>query len=241
MENEASDSLPAAPKTKKKKKKKPTVSAENEGEKNFIESISPLGPETVATPQQSPAPPTQGSPRFPSSVASPRKKKKKKKPSSGQSDKEPRNTQNTGNSLNESTSTFTSRLPACASTASLLPPGSRRAQLATSCVRVGGLTEKTVEPRSNGPTFGPTRGKKGFWSKFSKKEEKDDVALRENRTVRMEAQAYTYMRQMIGPKSGPQPMKWENFLRVGLHHGPHSHPSNSMDLGHEGDGLQDEP
>jgi hypothetical protein len=136
---------------------------------------------------------------------------------------------NLDNSLNTSTTTFTSQLPAYASTTSL-PLPEQRAQSARSYVRSEGLTEKAkVKSRPNGPVLEPINEKKGFWSKFSKKEKKeekkeddDDAVPRENWAVRMKEQTKTYMRQMIGTKDGLQPMKWESFLKVGLCHNPRS-------------------
>ena len=137
---------------------------------------------------------------------------------------------NLDRSLNASTTTFTSQLPAYASTTSLPLPESQRAQSARSYVRSEGITEKgKVKSRPNGPALESITEKKGFWSKFSKKEGKgeernddddDDVVPRENWAVRMKEQTKMYMRQMIGTKDGLQSMKWENFLKVGLHHGP---------------------
>lgn len=249
VEDEEDEGRPTAPKKKKKKKpkkKKPaTISAEN-GEKPLVEAIPPPGLEAVATPPEPPVPSAQEPPQSPSNAASPSKKKKKKH-SSGQSDQEPRNGLNFDTSLNASTSTFASRLPPYASTTSLPLPEPRRAQSARSYVRAEGLTEKTkVKSRPNEPTLEPIKEKKGFWSKFSKKEKKDekkeeedDVVPRENWAVRMKEQTKTYMRQMIGTKDGLQPMKWDVFLKASLQHDPCSRPPSSLDLDHEGDGLRD--
>ena len=229
MEDE-DEARPAAPKKKKKKKpkKKPAATpAESEGQ-DIVESVPPPVPEVVTTPPRSPAPSARGPPQSPASVASPSKKKKKKKTSSSRPDPEPTSGLNLDNSLNTSTTTFTSQLPAYASTTSLPLPESR-AQSARSYVRSEGLTEKAkVKSRPNGPVLEPINEKKGFWSKFSKKEkeekkeEEDDVVPRENWTVRMKEQTKMYMRQMIGTKEGLQPMKWENFLKVGLYRNPRS-------------------
>jgi hypothetical protein len=245
VEDDEDEGRPTVSKKKKKKKpkkKKPAAaSTNNEGKDVVIEPVSPIGPETIATPPQSPAPSTQ----TPDGVGSPRKRKKKKS-SSGRSDSEPGTSPNPNNPLNASTSTFTSQLPAYASTTSLPLPGPQRAQSARSYVRSEGLTEKTkVKSRPSGPALEPIKEKKGFWSKFSKKEkeekkeEDDDVVPRENWAVRMKEQTKMYVRQMIGTKEGLQPMKWENFLKVGLHHDPRSRPCSSLELDHEGDALRD--
>ena len=225
---------PAAPKKKKKKKpkkKSAAIPVENEGQ-DIVESVPPPALEVVVTPPQSPAPSAQEPPQSPTSVASPSKKKKKKKSSSSRPDPEPTSGLNLDSSLNASTTTFTSQLPAYASTTSLPLPEPQRAQSARSYVLSEGLTEKAkVKSRPNGPILEPIKEKKGFWSKFSKKEKKeekkqddddDDVVPRENWTVRMKEQTKTYMRQMIGTKDGLQPMKWENFLKVGLYRDSHS-------------------
>jgi hypothetical protein len=251
VEDEGDGDRPTAPKKKKKKKPKKkklaTASAENEGQEIVIESISSPGPETVTTPPLSSASPTHEPRQSQSNVASP-SKKKKKKPSSGHSNQEPRNGLNIDNSLNASTSTFAPPLPAYASTTSLPLPEPQRAQSARSYVRAEGLAEKAkVKSRPNEPTLEPIKEKKGFWSKFSRKEKKeekteeDDVVPRENWAVRMKEQTKTYMRQMIGTKDGLQPMKWEVFLKVGLPHDRCSRPSSSLDPDHEGDGLRDGP
>lgn len=240
-----------APKKKKKKKPKkkkstaPSVDSQGQG---VIES-SP-GPEVIATPPRSPAPSAQEPPQSPNSVASPSKKKKKKTPSSSRPDPEPTTALNLDSSVNASTTTFTSQLPAYASTTSLPLPEPQRAQSARSYVRSEGLTEKAkVKSRRSGPALEPIKEKKGFWSKFSKKEEKkeekneedEDAVPRENWAVRMKEQTKSYMRQMIGTKEGLQPMKWENFLKVGLYHGTRLRPCSSLDLDHERDGLYDRP
>lgn len=247
VEDEDGKGLPVAPKKKKKKKqkkKKPaTVSADDEGQ-HIVESISPPGPETIPTPPRSPTPSVQEPPRSPDSAA-PLNKKKKKKPSSIRSDQEPRTSVNLSSSLNESISTLTPQLPPHASTTSLPLPEPQRAQSARSYVRSEGLAEKTkVKSRPEGPTLEPIKEKKGFWSKFSKKEKKeedDDVTPRESWAVRMKEQTKTYMRQMIGTKDGLKPMKWENFLKVGLYCDPDSHSRDSLDQDYERDGLRDGP
>ena len=107
------------------------------------------------------------------------------------------------------------------------------------------MEKAKVKSRRSGPALEPIKEKKGFWSKFSKKEEKreerkdeeEDAVPRENWAVRMKEQTRMYMRQMIGTKEGLQPMKWDNFLKVGLFHGVGSRPRNSLDQDHEGDGL----
>lgn len=226
-EGEGRTTAPKKKKKKKPKKKSAAAPADNEGQ-DVIESVSPAGPEVVATPPQSPVLSTQEQPRSPDSVSSPSKKKKKKRSSLSRPDPEPTTGLNLGGSLNASTTTFTSQLPAYASTTSLPLPESQRAQSARSYVRSEGLTEKAkVKSRPIGPTLEPVKEKKGFWSKFSKKEEKkeekeedDDAVPRENWGVRMKEQTKMYIRQMIGTKDGLQPMKWENFLKVGLHCGP---------------------
>ena len=222
-EDERRSTVPKKKKKKKPKKKPAAAPANNEATDVAVEPVSPPGPETVATPPKSPAPSTPA----PDSLNSP-SKRKKKKPSSGRSDPEPRASLNLNNPLNASTSTPTSQLPAYASTTSLPLPESQRAQSARSYVRSEGLTEKTkVKSRPSGPALEPIKEKKGFWSKFSSKEKKeekkdgdDDVVPRENWAVRMKEQTKFYMRQMIGTKEGLQPMKWENFLRVGLRYNP---------------------
>ena len=243
IEDEEDEGRSAGPKKKKKKKpkkKKPaTALIDNKGTDDVTEPVSPLGPDTTATPPQSPTPSTQ-EPQSPNSISSPSKKKKKKR-SWSRSDSEPRTSLNLDSSLNASASTFGFQLPVYASTTSLPLPEPQRAQSARSYVRSEGLTEKTkVKSRPHGPTLEPIKEKKGFWSKFSrkeKKEEDDDIVPRENWTVRMKEQTKMYMRQMIGTKDGLQPMKWENFLKVGLKYDPRSHPRGSFDLDHEGDGL----
>jgi len=245
VEDEEDEGRSTAPKKKKKKKpkkkKSTTTSADNEGQ-DAIEFEPPPGPEVPATPPRSPVPEP---PRSPDSVASPSKKKKKKKPSSNRPDPETTTGLNLDSSLNSSTATFTSQLPPYASTTSLPLPESQRAQSARSYVRSEGLTEKTkVKSRPNGPVLEPIKEKKGFWSKFTtkekreeKKEEEDDAVPRENWAVRMREQTKIYVRQMIGTKDGLQPMKWDNFLKVGPYRGTRSYPCNSLDLDHEGDGL----
>jgi len=113
-----------------------------------------------------------------------------------------------------------------------------------------GLKEKTkVKSRPNGPAPEAIKGKKGFWSGLSKKEEKkqetkdeeEDVVPRGDWVVRMKEKSKMLLQQMIGTKEGTQPMKWDNFLKVGLFHGVHSRPRNSLDQDHEGDGLYDRP
>jgi len=249
-DDEEDEGRSTAPKKKKKKKPKKKKSAatpvDNEGQ-SIIEAVSSPGPEVVATPPRSPVPSTQEPPRTPDSVASPGKKKKKKTPSSNRPEPGPTTGLNLDSSLNTSTATFTSQLPAYASTTSLPLPESQRAQSARSYVRSEGLAEKAkVKSRRNAPALEPIKEKKGFWSKFSKKEEKkeatkeeeeEDVVPRENWAVRMKEQTKMYMRQMIGTKEGLQPMKWDNFLKVGLIHGVHSRPRSSSDPDHEGDGL----
>jgi hypothetical protein len=81
-----------------------------------------------------------------------------------------------------------------------------------------------VKSRPNGPALEPIMEKKGFWSKFSKKDENhekkgedDDAVPRGNWAIRMKEQTKLYMRQMIGTKDGLQPMKWDSFLKVGPH------------------------
>ena len=252
VEDEEDEGRSTAPKKKKKKKPKKkrsaAASANNEGQ-SIIEAVSAPGPGVVTTPPQSPVPTTQEPSRPPESVASPSKKKKKKTPSSSRPEPEPTTGLNLDSSMNTSTTTFTSQLPAYASTASLPLPEPQRAQSARSYVRSEGLTEKgKVKSRRNGPVLEPIKEKKGFWSKFSKKvekkeeeEEEEDVVARENWAVRMKEQTKMYMRQMIGTKEGLQPMKWDNFLKVGLYHDAHSRPRSSLDTDHEGDGLQDRP
>jgi hypothetical protein len=244
-DGENRSTIPKKKKKKKPKKKKPAAaSTENEEKDVVVESVSSPGPENVTTPPQSPAPSTQGSPQTPFSVTSP-SKRKKKKPSSSQPDPESRTSLNLNSPLNASTSTFASQIPAFASTASLPPPEPQRAQSARSYVRSEGLTEKTkVKSRPNGPALEPINEKKGFWSKFSKKEkqdekkeEDDDTVPRENWAVRMKEQTKTYMRQMIGTKEGLQPMKWDNFLKVRLRYDPQTRPCSSSNLDYEGDGL----
>jgi len=138
---------------------------------------------------------------------------------------------NLSNPLNVSTSTFTSQLPAYASTVSLPVPEPQRAQSARSYVRSEGLTEKTkVKSRPHGPALESIKEKKGFWSKFAKKdkkEEEDDVVPRENWAVRMKEQTKTYMRQMIGTKDGLQPMKWDVFLKIMREMGFEMNPSTA--------------
>ena len=248
MDDEEDEGRSTAPKKKKKKKPKKKKSAttpvDNEGQ-SVIEAVPLPRPEVVATPPRSPVPSTQEPPRTPDSVASPSKKKKKKAPSSSRPEPGPTTGLNLDGSLNTSTTTFTSQLPAYASTTSL-PLPEQRAQSARSYVRSEGLTEKAkIKSRRNGPALESIKEKKGFWSKFSKKEEKkeetndeeEDVVPRENWAVRMKEQTKMYMRQMIGTKEGLQPMKWDNFLKVGLFHGVHSRPRNSLDQDHEGNGL----
>lgn len=228
VEDEEDQRKSTAPKKKKKKKPKKkkaaATSAGSEGQ-SVIESPSLPGPEVVSTPPQSPAPTAQEPPQSPDSVASSSKKKKKKTPSSSRPGPEPSTGLNLSSSLNASTTTFTSQLPAYASTTSLPLPEPQRAQSARAYVRSEGLAEKAkVKSRRNGPALEPIKEKKGFWSKFSKKEEKsdeikeedDDAVPRENWAVRMKDQTKMYMRQMIGTKEGLQPMKWDNFLKVGL-------------------------
>lgn len=253
VEDEEDGGRPTAPKRKKKKKpkkKKPaTASLDNEGQDIVIESVSPQVPEIVATPPQSPAPPTQEPPRSPGSTASPSKKKKKRRPSSSRSDQESRSGPNLNNPLNASTSTLASQPPAHASTTSLPLSEAQRAQSARSYVRTEGLAEKTkVKSRPNGPVLEPIKEKKGFWSKFSKKEKEseghekeDDAVPRENWAIRMKEQTKKYVLQMIGTKDGVQPMKWDNFLKVGLRHDRLSCQCSSFNLDHEGDGLRDGP
>ena len=210
--------------------------------------MSPPGPKVVTTPPQSPTP-SREPPQSPGSVASPSRKKKKKAPSSSRPDPEPTTGLNLGSSLNASTTTFTSQFPAYASTTSLPLPEPQRAQSARSYVRSEGLTEKAkVKSRRNGPALEPIKEKKGFWSKFSKrenaeekKEDEDYAVPRENWAVRMKEQTKTYVRQMIGTKEGLKPMKWDNFLKVGLYHGAHPLPRSSLDLDHEGDGFHNRP
>ena len=237
--------IPRKKKKKKPKKKKPaTASTDNEEKDAIIESVSPPGPQTVATPPQSPVSTTQEPPQSPVSAGSP-SKRKKKKTSSSRSDPEHRTSLNFNNPLNASTSTFTSQPPSYASATSLSLPEPQRAQSARSYVRSEGLAEKTkVKSRPNGPALESINEKKGFWSKFSKKDDKDekteedeDVVPRGNWAVRMKEQTKLYMRQMIGTKDGLQPMKWENFLKVGPRRDHHSHPCSSLDLDHEGDGF----
>ena len=248
MEDEEDEGRSTAPKKKKKKKpkkkKSTTASADNEGQ-DVTESVSPPGPEVFVTPPRSPVTSAREPPQSPDSVASP-SKKKKKKASSSRPDPEPTTGLNMDSSLNASTTTFTSQLPAYASTTSLPLPEPQRAQTARSYVRSEGITEKTkVKSRPNAPILEPIKEKKGFWSKFSKKEEKreekeedgDDGVPRENWAIRMKEQTKTYMRQMIGTKDGLQPMKWDNFLKVSLHREHRSRPCNSLGLDHEGDEL----
>lgn len=248
-EDEGRSTVPKKKKKKKPKKKKPaTTSTDNEGKYHITELVSSPGPETVVTPPQSPTTSTREPPQTPESIPSPSKKKKKKHPSS-RPDSEPRTRLNINSPLNASTSTFTSQLPAYASTTSLVLPEPQRAQSARSYVRSEGLTEKAkVKSRPNGPALESIKEKKGFWSKFSKKEkekeekeENDDAIPRENWAVRMKEQTKTYMRQMIGTKDGLQPMKWENFLKVGLYHDSRSHSCDSLNLDHEGNGVRDGP
>ena len=230
-DGQSRSTVPRKKKKKKPKKKKPaTGSPDNEGNDPIIDSASSPGRAAVATPPQSPVPSTQEPPKSPDSPASP-SKRKKKKPSSSRPGPEPRISLNTNNPLNASTSTFASQLPAYVSTTSLPLPEPQRAQSARSYVRSEGLSEKTkVKSRPNGPALEPIKEKKGFWSKFSKKEKQgderreqdDEVVPRENWTVRMKEQTKLYVRQMIGTKDGLQPMKWENFLRVGLRYYPRS-------------------
>lgn len=233
MEDE-DEGRPTAPKKKKKKKpkrKSATAVTDKEGH-GVIEPVSPPAPEIVATPPQSPDPSAQEQPRPSDSGTSP-KKKKKKKPSSSRSETEPGTSLNLASPLNTSTGTFTSQLPTYASTTSLPLPEPQRAQSARSYVRSEGLAEKSkVKSRPSRPTLEPIKEKKGFWSKFSKKEkgeekkeEEDDVVPRETWAVRMKEQTKIYMRQMIGTKDGLQPMKWENFLKVGLYCDPRSGPT----------------
>ena len=246
-EDEGRSTIPKKKKKKKPKKKKPaTTSTDNEEKEVVIGLVSPPGPETIVTPPQSPAPSTQESPRSLDGVASP-SKRKKKKPSSSRSNREPRASLNLSIPLNASTSTFTSQIPAYASTSSLPLPKSQRAQSARSYVRSEGLAEKAkVKSRPNGPALEPIKEKKGFWSKFSKKEKNDEereedngAVPRENWAVRMKDQTKLYMRQMIGTKDGLQPMKWENFLKVGPRCELRSHSRSSLEPDHEGDGLRD--
>ena len=240
----------AAKKKKKKKqktKKSVPASVNSEGH-SVVDSVSPPGPEVTATPPRSPVPTPQEPPQSPDSVTSSNKKKKKKTPLSNRPDPEPTTALNPDNPLNASTTTFTSQLPAYASTTSLPLPEPQRAQSARSYVRSEGLTEKAkVKSRRSGPALEPIKEKKGFWSKFSKKEEKkeekteeeDDAIPRENWAIRMREQTKLYMRQMIGTKDGLQPMKWDNFLKVGLYRGARLRPRCSLDLDYEGDGLYD--
>jgi len=248
VEDEDEEGRSTAPKKKKKKKpkkKRSAAPADNERQE-VTESVPPPGPEVVATPPRSPAPSVQEPPQSPDSTASPNKKKKKKKPSSSRPDSDPTTGLNLDSSLNVSTTTFTSQLPPYASTTSLTLPEPQRAQSARSYVRSEGLAEKTkVKSRRSGPGLEPIKEKKGFWSKFSKrekkeeKEEDDDAVPRENWAVRMKEQTKTYMRQMIGTKEGLQPMKWENFLKVSLDSASRSHQCGLFGTDHEGNGLQD--
>lgn len=232
-------------KKKKSKKKSAAIPAENERQE-VVESVPPPAPE-VATPPRSPVPSAQEPPQSPASVTSPSKKKKKKKSSSSRPDPDPTRGLNLDSSLNASTTTFTSQLPAYASTTSLPLPEPQRAQSARAYVRSEGLAEKAkVKSRPSGPVLEPIKEKKGFWSKFStkekeeKKEDEDDVVPRENWAVRMKEQTKLYMRQMMGTKDGLQPMKWDNFLKVGPNRSPRPcvHAS-SLEQDHEGDGLPD--
>lgn len=249
MEDEDDEGRSTAPKKKKKKKpkkKRPAAAPANNEGQDVIGSVPPPGPEIVATPPQSPAPSVQEPPQSPDSVASPSRKKKKKKPSSSRPDSDPTTGLNLDSPLNASTTTFTSQLPPYASTTSLSLPEPQRAQSARSYVRSEGLAEKAkVKSRRSGPGLEPIKEKKGFWSKFSKKEKQEekedegDTVPRENWAVRMKEQTKTYMRQMIGTKDGLQPMKWDVFLKASLQHDPCSRPPSSLDLDHEGDGLRD--
>ena len=249
-EDEGRSTAPKKKKKKKPKKKKSAATSADSGGQSVIEAVSSPGLEVVATPPLSPVPSTQEPPRSPDSVASPSKKKKKKTPSSNRPEPGAITGLNLNSSLNTSTTTFTSQLPAYASTTSLPLPEPQKAQSARSYVRSEGLAEKAkVKSRRNAPALEPIKEKKGFWSKFSKKEEKkeekneedEDAVPRENWAVRMKEQTKSYMRQMIGTKEGLQPMKWENFLKVGLYHGTRLRPCSSLDLDHERDGLYDRP
>ena len=245
-EDEGRSTAPKKKKKKKPKKKKSAATPVDSTGQSVIEAVSHPRPGVVATPPRSPVPSMQEPPRTPDSVASPSKKKKKKAPSSSRPEPGPTTGLNLDSSLNTSTTTFASQLPAYASTASLPLPEAQRAQSARSYVRSEGLAEKAkVKSRRNGAALEPIKEKKGFWSKFSKKEEKteetkdeeEDVVPRENWAVRMKEQTKTYMRQMIGTKEGLKPMKWDNFLKVGFFHGVRSRPPNSSDQDHEGDGF----